>query len=69
MPNVSPNQIPRSSDSPSRQEIESRKANLRVKAFIGGGSRPALVSRAVVGAILLTISLLLWVARAVAVPF
>jgi len=50
---------------PSQHEIELRKAAERVHAFVSGGSRLVLISRAVLGGILLVISLFLWVARLV----
>ncbi len=45
---------------PKRQGIEARKANRRIHAYLTGGSRPVLISRAIVGALLIVISLILW---------
>jgi len=49
----------------SQHEVELRKALGRVNTFVAGGSRPVLISRAVLGGLLLVISLFLWVARLV----
>ncbi len=47
-------------DRPARQEIELRKANKRIHAYLAGGSRPVLISRAVVGALIVVIRIILW---------
>ena len=47
-------------DRPTKQEIEPRKANKRIHAYLTGGSRPVLISRAIVGVLLIVISVILW---------
>ena len=46
-----------------RQEFEIRSANVRAKAYIGSGSRLALMSRAVVGGFLLAVCVSFWIVR------
>ena len=45
---------------PTKQEIEARKANKRINIYLAGGSRPVLISRAVVGGFLIAIRVVLW---------
>ncbi len=46
---------------PTNYEIEVRKANERINVYLAGGSRTVLVSRGVVGGLLIVISVvLLW---------
>ncbi len=45
---------------PTQQEIEARKAGKRVKDCIAGGSRLVLISRAVVGGLIIVIRIVLW---------
>ncbi len=43
-----------------KQEIEPLKANKRINAYLAGGSRPVLISRGIVGGLLLLICVVLW---------
>ena len=43
-----------------KQETEPRKANKRINAYLAGGSRPVLISRGVVGVLLIVIWVVLW---------
>ncbi len=45
---------------PTQQEIEARKASKRVKDYIAGGSRLVLISRPVVGGLIIVIWIVLW---------
>jgi hypothetical protein len=45
---------------PTNHEIEVRKANKRIKVYLAGGSRLVLVSRGVVGGLLIVILVVLW---------
>ena len=46
---------------PTNYEIEVRKANERINVYLAGGSRTVLVSRGLVGGLLIVISVvLLW---------
>lgn len=43
-----------------RYEKELSAGNKRIHQYLTGGSRPVLISRAIVGALLLVISVMLW---------
>jgi hypothetical protein len=45
---------------PTKQEIEAREANRRINAYLSGGSRLVLISRAVVGGLIIVIMVVLW---------
>ncbi len=47
-------------DGLTKQEIESGKAHKRIRIYLTGGSRLVLMSRAIVGALILVISLIIW---------
>jgi hypothetical protein len=45
---------------PTTQEIETRKANKTAKKYMTAGSPPVLMSRAVVGGLIIVIWIVLW---------
>ncbi len=45
---------------PTNYEIEARKANKRINVYLAGGSRLVLVSRGIVGGLLIVILVVLW---------
>ncbi len=45
---------------PTNYEIEARNANKRINVYLAGGSRIVLVSRGIVGGLLIVILVVLW---------